>query len=72
MIGCAKCWKANAPLAGGSGRIERTLVGLLIVGVLRNGLTLLAVPTFDFRITTGGVFVLAVLAEGIRQKRRSR
>lgn len=47
-------------LAGGVGTVGGTLVGVLVLGVLQNGLTLLQVPAFYQEIATGGVLLLAV------------
>jgi ribose transport system permease protein len=47
-------------LFGGRATIAGTLVGALIVGVLQNGLTLLAVPPFYQQILVGLVLILAV------------
>lgn len=55
-------------LAGGRGRVERTLIGVLIVGVLANGLTLLNVSSFYQQLATGLVLVIAVIAESVRSK----
>lgn len=59
-------------LSGGVGRIERTLVGVLIIGVLSNGLVLTSVQSFYQQIANGIVFLLAVIAEATRMKRRTR
>ena len=59
-------------LSGGTGKIQRTLVGVLIIGVLSNGLILLNVQSYFQQIVTGGVFVLAVVLNAIRVKGMSR
>ena len=48
-------------LMGGEGSLGGTLVGALIMGVLRNGLNLLGVSSFLQQIVIGGVIVGAVL-----------
>jgi len=50
----------GASLAGGKGGIGGTLIGVLILGTLANGLALLAVPAFYQTIATGVVLLLAV------------
>ena len=50
-------------LMGGEGTLGGTLVGALIMGVLRNGLNLLGVSSFLQQIVIGGVIVVAVLLE---------
>ncbi|EMY35185.1 ribose ABC transporter permease [Arthrobacter crystallopoietes BAB-32] len=54
-------------LAGGEGRVARTLVGVLIIGVINNGMTLLAVPSY-YQTVAGGVLLLVAVA--IDQARR--
>jgi ribose transport system permease protein len=56
-------------LAGGSGGIGGTLIGVLIIGVLRNGLNLLNVSPFLQQVIIGIVIVLAVGAETLRKRR---
>jgi ribose/xylose/arabinose/galactoside ABC-type transport system permease subunit len=47
-------------LAGGTGRIIGTLIGVLFVAVLRNGLVLMGVDPVVFMIAQGFVIILAV------------
>jgi ribose transport system permease protein len=56
-------------LTGGSGGIGGTLIGVLIIGVLRNGLNLLNVSPFLQQVIIGIVIVLAVGAETLRKRR---
>ncbi|MBY5801304.1 ABC transporter permease [Rhizobium leguminosarum] len=56
-------------LSGGTGGIGGTLIGVLIIGVLRNGLNLLNVSPFLQQVIIGIVIVLAVGAETIRRRR---
>lgn len=46
-----------------------TIVGVAIFTVLSNGLTILQVPTFVQNILTGGIIVLAVVAQKLGSKR---
>lgn len=50
----------GASLAGGRGGVGGTLIGVLILGTLANGLALMAVPAFYQQIATGVVLLLAV------------
>lgn len=59
-------------LGGGAGRIERTLAGVVLIGVLNTGLTLLAVDSYIQATVRGAVFVLAVVLGALALKRRSR
>ena len=56
-------------LMGGEGSLGGTLVGALIMGVLRNGLNLLGVSSFLQQIVIGAVIVVAVLLDTILKRR---
>jgi ribose transport system permease protein len=53
-------------LTGGYGKIQGTLIGALIMGVLSNGLTLLNVDYYWQLVIKGAVIVIAVLIDRIR------
>ncbi len=55
-------------LSGGTGGIVGTLIGVLIIGVLRNGLNLLSVSPFLQAVVIGLVIVLAVAAETFKHR----
>lgn len=55
-------------LAGGVGGVGGTIIGVLIIGVLRNGLNLLSVSPFLQAVVIGLVIVLAVAAETFKYK----
>jgi len=57
-------------LMGGEGSLGDTLIGALIMGVLRNGLNLLGVSSFLQQIVIGGVIVGAVLVDTILKRHR--
>jgi ribose transport system permease protein len=58
-------------LMGGQGSVVGTLIGALIMGVLRNGLNLLGVSSFFQQVVIGSVIIAAVLLDTVfkRQKR---
>ena len=56
-------------LMGGEGTLGGTLVGALIMGVLRNGLNLLGVSSFLQQIVIGGVIVVAVLLDTLLKRK---
>ncbi|MEV0125517.1 substrate-binding domain-containing protein [Streptomyces sp. NPDC050703] len=58
----------GASLAGGVGKASGTLVGALILAVLRNGLNLLSVSAFWQQVVIGVVIALAVLLDTLRRK----
>jgi ribose transport system permease protein len=57
-------------ISGGRGQILGTLVGILILSVLYNGLTMLNVYFYYVQIAQGAVLVLVVATYEIRGKRR--
>ena len=59
----------GASLAGGSGKATGTLIGALILAVIRNGLNLLNVTAFWQQVVIGLVIALAVGIDVLRSKR---
>lgn len=57
-------------LMGGEGTIVGTLIGALIMGVIRNGLNLLGVSSYIQQIIIGSVIILAVLMDMLLKKQR--
>ena len=55
-------------LSGGTGGVGGTIIGVLIIGVLRNGLNLLSVSPFVQQVVIGAVILLAVVAETYRKR----
>jgi ribose/xylose/arabinose/galactoside ABC-type transport system permease subunit/ABC-type sugar transport system substrate-binding protein len=58
-------------LMGGEGRMAGTLIGALIMGVLRNGLNLLNVPSSWEGVVVGTVLVAAVIVDRSRHRVRT-
>lgn len=56
-------------LMGGEGNLGGTLIGALIMGVLRNGLNLLGVSSFVQQIVIGSVIIAAVLVDALLKRR---
>jgi ribose transport system permease protein len=56
-------------LMGGEGTLVGTLIGALIMGVLRNGLNLLGVSSFLQQVVIGAVIVGAVLIDTLLRRR---
>lgn len=55
-------------LFGGIGTVLGTLVGTLIMGVLRNGLNILAVAPYYQQVAIGAAVILAVLGDRLRSR----
>ena len=58
----------GASLAGGRGTVLGTVLGLIVIQVLNNGLILLDIPSFWQRIAQGILLIAAVSFDKIRQK----
>ena len=56
-------------LFGGRGLVIGTLVGALIVGVFRNGLQLMGVPSIYQTLITGILVILAVTVDQLSRRR---
>ncbi|MGA0565498.1 ABC transporter permease [Ancylobacter sp. VNQ12] len=57
-------------LAGGTGSIGGTVIGVLIIGVLRNGLTLVGVSTFMQEVVIGVMLIVAIYFSSLRVARK--
>jgi ribose transport system permease protein len=58
----------GASLFGGAGTIFGTVIGALIIGVIQNGLVILAINPFWQFVTVGVVIILAVLVDQARAR----
>ena len=56
-------------LNGGRGRLFGTFLGLLLLGVVNNGLVLVGVPAFWQQVVKGVILLLAVLYDELRRHR---
>jgi len=59
-------------LLGGSGSVIGTLIGALIMSVLRNGLNLLGVSSYLQQVAIGVVIIVAVLIDMALRRRVQR
>lgn len=55
-------------LTGGEGTVFGTIIGALLMGVLRNGLNLLNIQSYYQQLVIGGVIVLAVAVDKLRKR----
>lgn len=60
----------GASLSGGRGTIWGTLIGLLLIGVINNGMTLAQIPAFWQQVVKGAILLTAVLYDEARRHRR--
>jgi ribose/xylose/arabinose/galactoside ABC-type transport system permease subunit len=56
-------------LSGGSGRVEKTLLGILIVGTITNYLTFRGVSAYYEQAITGGIILAAVFLDHATRRR---
>lgn len=56
----------GASLRGGKGSIEGTILGVLILGALQNGLVIINVSSFWGEVVEGAVLIVAVAADRLR------
>ncbi|UCH33019.1 MAG: ABC transporter permease [Armatimonadota bacterium] len=59
----------GASLMGGQGTVAGTLIGALIMAVLRNGCDLLRVPVFWQQVAIGVIIIAAVFLDQFRRRR---
>jgi fructose transport system permease protein len=57
-------------LFGGRGTVIGTLIGAIIVGIFRNGLTLIGVEVIYQYLVTGILVILAVAVDQLTHRRR--
>jgi ribose transport system permease protein len=62
----------GASFFGGAGTVGGTLLGAIIMGVLRNGLNLMNVNAYWQTIVIGGVIVVAVWVDAVRKRAAER
>jgi len=56
-------------LFGGRGLVIGTLIGALLIGVMRNGLQLMGVPSIYQILITGVLVILAVTVDQVSRRR---
>jgi len=61
----------GATLVGGRGTIFGTVLGVLIVGVINNGLDILNVPSFYQYLIKGTILVAAVISDRVYQEKQT-
>jgi len=60
----------GAALTGGRGSVPGAVLGVLLLGVIANGMNILHVPTFYQQVVTGGVLLLAVTLSWLQERSR--
>jgi ribose/xylose/arabinose/galactoside ABC-type transport system permease subunit len=55
-------------LDGGEGSVSRTFLGLLVIGIINNGMALLNVPSYWQTLAKGVLLIIAVVADKMRRR----
>jgi ribose/xylose/arabinose/galactoside ABC-type transport system permease subunit len=62
----------GASLTGGAGKVRGTLLAILIIGVLNNGMTILAIQSYWQTVASGALLIVAVAVDQGRARLRRR
>lgn len=57
-------------LHGGKGNLWGTVIAVFLLGMIRNGLTLLSVSSYYQQFTTGAILLIAVLIAELKERRK--
>lgn len=69
MDAIAACVLGGISMSGGIGRISGTILGVIVIGVINNGLNLLGVNSFWQLVAKGVIIFLAVYVDMLKRKR---
>lgn len=72
LVAAAAVLLGGTSFTGGQGGVIGTVLGVLFLGVLSNGLTIGGVSSFWQSVVTGVVLIVAVLLDHLRSRRESR
>ncbi|MCX8640017.1 ABC transporter permease [Gilliamella sp. B3172] len=69
MDAIAACVLGGISMSGGIGRISGTILGVIVIGIINNGLNLLGVNSFWQLVAKGVIIFLAVYVDMLKRKR---
>ena len=58
-------------IAGGSGKVQRAVLGAFIIGVIFNGLTILNVQSFEQQVAKGLILILSIGVDTVRNRKEA-
>ena len=61
----------GASIFGGRGSVLATLLGVLLIGIIQNGLILTKIPLYYQSVVNGLIIIIAITSDVIRQRRES-
>ncbi len=64
------CVLGGVSLTGGIGTIFGVIVGVLIMGTVQNAMNLMNIPTFYQYLAKGGILLLAVMFDQLKQRKK--
>ncbi|MCI8551008.1 MAG: ABC transporter permease [Lachnospiraceae bacterium] len=68
----AACYLGGISYLGGEGKIESTLIGAIVLGVIANGMSMLLIPWYVQNIVKGAIILIAVYFDVTRKNREAK
>ena len=65
------CVVGGISINGGEGKIRHIIVGVLIIGILSNGLTIIGISEYWQQVAKGLILAMAVAFDAVQKKRKA-